>query len=85
MKLREIWKKLKKIFLEEPKRQTLFLYCTCKNELTASESFVSDDLDGVKYECTNCSRKSVWNFDLFAIPVDITGGKYPSPREMGLA
>lgn len=88
MKFGKIWEKLRKIGKNREKlrkNQTLFLYCTCKNELTASDSFVSDDLDGVKYKCTNCNRKSVWNFDLFAIPVDITGGKYPSPREMDLS
>jgi hypothetical protein len=63
-------------------KQTLFLRCKCGNELTSTGSFVSDTEDGVKYECTDCFRTSIWNFDLFPIPVEITDGKYPSPKEM---
>lgn len=65
------------------RKQTLFLKCRkCGNELISSGSFVSDDEYGVKYKCTDCSTESVWNFDLFPIPVEITLGKYPSPKEM---
>lgn len=65
------------------KEQTLFLKCSeCGNELSASGSFVSDDENGVKYECTDCKRESVWNFDFFPIPVEMIDGKYPSPKEM---
>lgn len=87
MSLRKIWEKLRKIGKNREKLrkgQTLFLKCTCNNELIGSDSFVSDTLDGVTYKCTECERISVWNFDLFPVPVDITSGKYPSPREMGL-
>jgi len=66
------------------KKQTTFVYCTCGNELTSSNSFISDTLDGVKYKCKKCGRNSTWNFDIFPLPVDITDKKYPSPREMGL-
>lgn len=61
----------------------LFLRCiNCENELISSGSFVSDNEDGVKYICTDCGRISIWNFDLFAVPVEITDGKYPSPKEI---
>lgn len=63
-------------------KQMLFLNCDCENELTASGSFISDNSDGVKYKCTDCGKTSTWNFDLFPIPINITDGKYPSPREM---
>ena len=63
-------------------KQTLFLKCVCGNELTSTGSFISDTEDGVKYECTDCCRVTVWNFDLFPIPVEITNGEYPSPKEM---
>lgn len=78
MKFRNIWKNLRK----KKEKQTTFVYCKCNNELISSDSFVSDNLDGVKYECSDCGRKSVWNFDLFPFPVDITDGKYPTPREI---
>ena len=51
--------------------QKTFLNCDCGNELTASGSFISDDENGVKYKCTDCGKTSVWNFDLFPVPVNI--------------
>jgi len=69
--------------VEWTKEQTLFIYCSkCGNELFASGSFISDDENGVKYKCTDCGWESVWNFDLFPIPVEMVDGKYPSPKEM---
>lgn len=64
-------------------KPTLFLKCiNCENELISSGSFISDDENGVKYKCTDCGRISIWNFDILAVPVEITDGKYPSPKEM---
>ena len=83
MNLGIIWKKLKG--KNKKSKQTTFMYCTCNNELISSDSFISDDMDGVKYKCTKCNRVSIWNFDLFPIPVDNTDGKYPTPRKMGLS
>jgi len=69
--------------VEWTNEQTTFLKCTeCGNELSGSGSFISDDESGVKYKCTDCGRESVWNFDIFPIPVEMIDGKYPSPKEM---
>jgi len=77
-------KQRKKELILTKKNQKTFIYCTCGNELAGSGSFLSDDEDGVKYQCTQCKRVSLWNFDLAPVPLDITDGKYPSPKEMGL-
>lgn len=67
------------------KRQQTILWCKgCRNDLVASGSFISDDDNGVKYKCINCGRESVWNFDLFPVPVEIIDGNYPTPKEMGI-
>lgn len=60
-------------------KQRTFLYCDCKNELTASGSFVSDDTEidiknniyGVKYKCTDCGSISIWNFDVAPVAVRV--------------
>jgi len=77
-------KEKKKELLLAKKNQKTFVHCTCGNELASTGSFISDDKDGVRYQCTQCNRVSLWNFDLCPAPVDITDGKLPSPEEMGL-
>jgi len=65
-------------------KQKTFLGCDCGNELIGSGSLVSDDLNGVKYKCTDCGDESVWNFDMAPVAVEITNGKGPTPKEMGI-
>ena len=48
---------------------TLFIKCDCGNELTTSGSFVSDNEQGVTYQCTDCRNYSLWNFDIAPVPV----------------
>ena len=52
-------------------QQRTFLYCDCKNELTASGSFISDDQNGVKYKCTDCGKESLWDFDIAPVAIKI--------------
>lgn len=51
------------------------LYCTCGNELTTTNSFISDEGTGgdniVAYKCSHCNEKSKWNFDLTPCPIKI--------------
>ncbi len=51
------------------------LFCRCGNELTSSGSFISDTDEGVRYECTDCFYKSLWNLDLGPFAVEITDGE----------
>lgn len=51
------------------------LYCTCGNELTSTNSFVSDEGEQgnnvVIYKCSHCNKESKWNFDLAPCPIKI--------------
>lgn len=45
-------------------------YCPkCKEGLIESGSFISDTESGVRYTCTECGVKSLWNFDIAPFPV----------------
>lgn len=58
--------------------QRTFVYCDCGNELTHSNSFISDDKRGVHYKCINCGTESWWDFDNYGpvvVPLD-------KPREV---
>lgn len=48
-----------------------FLKCDCDNELITSGSFVSDTAEGVTYECTDCKRLSLWDFDSAPVAIQI--------------
>lgn len=49
--------------------QSTFCYCpNCNNELCGSDSFVSDNRNGVTYKCSLCHCKSLWDFDIFPAP-----------------
>ena len=51
------------------------LCCTCGNELTTTNSFISDEGTGenniVTYKCSHCETESKWNFDLAPCPIKI--------------
>lgn len=38
------------------------VFCDCNNELTSTNSFVSDN-ETVNYTCSYCGEKSTWDFD----------------------
>lgn len=49
--------------------QKTWCFCPiCKQDLCSTDSFVSDtghgDKNRVKYKCTRCGARSVWNFDV---------------------
>lgn len=57
-------------FLKTEKKQTTFCYCPiCRHDLCGSESFISDNKQGVTYKCTTCGAKSLWDFDTYQVPV----------------
>lgn len=66
------------------KYASCLVYCTCGNELTTTNSFISDEGTGenniVKYKCSHCDAESKWNFDLVPCPLkygedkDVTNG-----------
>lgn len=43
-------------------KQKTFVFCTCNNELTSTNSFVKDT-DLVYYKCSECGEESRWDFD----------------------
>lgn len=50
---------------------TTFLKCDCGNELTTSGSFVSETAEGVTYQCTDCRKLSLWDFDSVPVPIQL--------------
>lgn len=62
--------------LRRKPKQSTWCYCpSCKVDLCSNDSFVSDTEDtGVIYRCTGCGHVSVWDFDLFPVPV--VGGRF---------
>jgi hypothetical protein len=50
-----------------------YCYCDCNNELTTTESFVSDT-DVVHYACSRCGIHTFWDFDT---PVPLRIENYP--------
>lgn len=50
--------------------QTTWCYCPqCKKDLCSNDSFISDDDNGVLYQCTNCGCESLWDFDAAPVPL----------------
>lgn len=79
-------KKEEKKFLEKYHCE---YYCPiCKKGLHKLQSEVTEDENGLKIKCKNCGTETLWNRDLFALPVlvSINGEKtdknYPTEKEM---
>jgi hypothetical protein len=51
------------------------VYCKCGNELTTTNSFISDEGEQenniVTYKCSHCNKESKFNFDIAPCPLKI--------------
>ena len=66
-----LWEDLKRLLKRRRhvRKQNTFCWCpVCKHDLCSNNSLISDT-DIVKYLCSNCGCKSVWNFDIAPFPV----------------
>lgn len=58
------------LFKKKKRKPSCECYCPgCKEGLIESNSFISDTESGVRYICTSCGVKSLWNFDIAPFPI----------------
>lgn len=76
---KKYWDTLEKVKQKRDKEllkySSCLVYCDCGNELTTTNSFVSDEGEQgknvVTYRCSHCEQESKWNFDLAPAPIKI--------------
>jgi len=57
------------------RKQRIFCWCPiCGENLCSNKSF-KQDIDLVRYECSNCGCRSSWNFDIAPAPILIKNDK----------
>jgi predicted RNA-binding Zn-ribbon protein involved in translation (DUF1610 family) len=65
-----------------------FFCPNCGIGLNRGKAEIIDNEDGVRAKCQFCLTESLWNFDLFAVPVVVsingkkTSNNYPTLKEM---